>query len=1007
MAMTERDHVAATEDAKRGQAADRCTSRPRRRRLLAGGLLIGLLLLAFAPQIVAWSALRHHLPRLRLRGFQEEIRVGSASLSWWGPIELSEIELDSSDGKPCVTVKRVTEDRGVWTLLFRRQEPLHVRIEEPVVTLLVRPGGSNLEDAFAPVKAHPRPWRPNRERSFDVVNGRIEITDATTGRTAEWSHVGLHAKSEPGQTVPAHLELTAKSAEAPEAKPLRLVFNQSGLGLETLASQRAWDAKLEMADLPMAALGPLLGRLIPDLEISGTVTAEVDLHSNSDASATTTGLTGAEWTLTTRELQFGWPSRIGADRPMLGEIRFEGKISADSGECRVERLSLVTDVGRLTGSGAFPMSVADPAEGQRHDGAQPRDRDFTLEGEIDLVGLAQLLPSTLALREGASLTEGKVVVHAASRSRDGRTGWSGRVETPRLAARLGGEEIAWNEPLEFRFNAHAEGDRIEFDELECRSEVVHLTGRGNSRNAHLEAGCDFERLAARFRQFFNADSFEMHGTATAAVDLERHPERGLIFKTRGDVENLLLRRQVTTMVDRRRGDIEPINVEAPAESLPPPGLPVDRRGMRLQRRAEREAQRDARRRENEARKMAKEMVAVPVEEWRTIWSEPRLELVSDGRFVRESNLIELNRVEVASDGVYISASGSIAELFSRCVVDLDGQAECDMERIVERLREVVGPHLHIKGKESRRFAIHGPLRAPGMPAGTGPLVPSELTAKGALAWSSGNLFGLAAGPEEIELALADCALTMRPLELAVSGGKVTLAPQVLLGDRPAMLAVPAGPVIENVELTDEVCDSWMKYINPIVAEATRAQGRFSLDLDETRLALADPASGEVSGRLQIDSGRLLPGPLFAEISELIGRIASAISRNPPRDLLGIDRPLVEMDRQTVDFKLQGRRVYHSPVEFKVRSLLVRTHGSVGIDQTLDVIAEIAFSDEFVSRAKILAPLAGRTLEIPIQGTLRKPVIDRGAIGQLLKKLVPSAVEGLINNGIQKIIERRQ
>jgi hypothetical protein len=969
-----------------------------------------LLLLTFAPQIVAWSALRHHLPRLRLRGFEEEIRVGRASLSWWGPIELSDVELDSPDGKPCVTVKRVTEDRGVWTLLFRRQEPLHVRFEEPIVTLLVRPDGSNLEDAFAPVLSHPRPWRPNRERSFEVVNGRIRISETTTGRTAEWSDVTLKARTDPGQTVPAHLELTAKFADAPRAEPLRLVLDQSGPGLDTAAPRGSWEAKLETADLPIAALGPILGRLVPDLDVSGTVTAEVDLHADRNANSTRTGLSAAEWKMTTKDLQFACPGRIGADRPMLGEARFEGKISADRSKCRIERLSLVTDVCRLTASGVFPIGGASPVEVQRHDGAEPRDPDFNLDGELDIVGLARLLPATLAVREGARLTEGKVVVHAASRSREGRSEWSGSVETPRLAARLDDEEIVWDEPLEIRFNLHREVDRIEIDELECRSEIVRLTGRGNSRNAHVEAGCDLDRLAARLGQFFNTDSFEMHGTAIATVDLEREADGRLVFNARGDVENVLLRRMVTTMVERRRGEVQPIEFQAPAQAPPPapqPGFPSDRRGMRLQKRAERDTQKEARRRENEARKMADEIVAVPVAEWRTIWSEPRLELIGAGRFLREKHRIELNRVELLSDGIHLSASGSVTDLISRCVIDLDGEAECDMERLVERLREVVGPHLHVSGHESRRFAIHGPLRTPGTSAAARPVVPPELNAKTALAWRSGDLFGLEAGPAEIDLALADGVVSMRPLELAVSGGKVTLAPQVLLNDSPAMLAIPAGPVIENVELNDEVCDSWMKYIAPVVAQATRAQGRFSLELDETRVALSDPASGAVSGRLRIASGQLLPGPLFTEISELVGRIVSTIDRNPPRDLLGIDQPLVEIGRQTVDFKLQGRRVYHSPVDFRVRNLLVRTHGSVGIDQTLDVIAEVSFSDEFVSRAKILAPLKGRTLEVPIQGTLRKPRIDRGAIGQLLKQIGPNAIEGLINNGIQKFRERRQ
>src|SRR5215471_17718124 len=54
---------------------------PRRhwgRFILAGASAI-LLLLFFAPQIVSWTSFRHELPRFRLPGFEEEIRVGRAS----------------------------------------------------------------------------------------------------------------------------------------------------------------------------------------------------------------------------------------------------------------------------------------------------------------------------------------------------------------------------------------------------------------------------------------------------------------------------------------------------------------------------------------------------------------------------------------------------------------------------------------------------------------------------------------------------------------------------------------------------------------------------------------------------------------------------------------------------------------------------------------------------------------------------------------------------------------
>jgi len=74
------------------------------------------------------------------------------------------------------------------------------------------------------------------------------------------------------------------------------------------------------------------------------------------------------------------------------------------------------------------------------------------------------------------------------------------------------------------------------------------------------------------------------------------------------------------------------------------------------------------------------------------------------------------------------------------------------------------------------------------------------------------------------------------------------------------------------------------------------------------------------------------------------------------------------------------------MDFTARGILIRTQGSVGVDQTLDLVASMALSDEMLSRARFLSNLQGRTLEIPIQGTLRKPRLARGSIGRLTEQL---------------------
>ncbi len=423
------------------------------------------------------------------------------------------------------------------------------------------------------------------------------------------------------------------------------------------------------------------------------------------------------------------------------------------------------------------------------------------------------------------------------------------------------------------------------------------------------------------------------------------------------------------------------------------------------RKSERVANREARREEREVRQLSDEIIRMPVTEWKTILSEPRLTLAASARFADGIKFVELTNLAATADGMHLTAAGQLSDLFSRNMIDLKGEAECDMARLVERLRDLVGPHLQIVGKQSRQFSIRGPLRNP-IVAGSetvSPLVPLEMTGNAGAGWESGDLFGLQAGPADLKFALANAIVTLHPLEVAVSGGKLHLAGQLLLNGGPPAIVIPAGPVFENVELTNEVCDTWMKFIAPILSQATRAEGRFSLALDESRFPLADPGSGAMSGRLSIAHGQVVPGPLLVEINGIINNIMSSINGNLPRDFIGVERPLVTIARQDVDFKLQDRRIYQSPMEFNVRNILVRTRGSVGIDQTLDLVAEIRFSDEIVSRARFLSQFRDRPLQIPIHGTLRKPKIDPQAMAQFGQ----SAIGGIISQGIQRLIERKQ
>jgi hypothetical protein len=1266
-----------TETAPRESANPDTRGTPAKRRWLFAGAIAAALLIVFLPQIVALSPLRHEIPRFRIRGFEGQIRVGGASLAWWRAPVLSDLELFAPDGEPFIRIDQFIEQRSVLTMIFRRDEEADMQVVHPVVTLKLRRDGSNVADAMAPVleyrKQHPS--RP-KERQVDVENAVLKVIESETGRTVEWNAIALRIHSSPFGPRPNDLQLSARLAGAANAGPL-VVDASWPPGTADATSGNIADKQISIktSDLPLRALAPLLCRWAPDLELSGTTTADLNLRFR-DGSAEHGRVFQVSGDITANELCITCPSRLADDRFSLPEIRLEGNATSDGTFCRVEHFRAESDVGRIKARGRFPMGRGEePGEGAA---APPKGdaADFELEGTLDLVRLAKLLPSTLRLRDGTQLLEGAITLNVSSRTEDGKSHWRGRLETPKLAARIGEEQVAWDQPIRLAFDLNQAQDRLEIEQLTCESDFVEISGHGTSDNAHFAAHCDLSRFATQAGRFIDLQGREMQGqvkltgdlkreadelhsaalqvtlenfstsrpgepvwseprlvadfqslvvaeslrlaevrsaklmlsgdaeqdqltvalpeavnlageerqwnwtvdltgdlsrwqarmralgagipgdiegalhttmklhvsgqelgveefatdvtslrfhrseldirdpqvrlTATARwnradrrlsvselslvgsageirgrelvlvrgegelpeltghVDLktdldrlnpaetpaEERPWRGKVtgevdFRRAGSqtagtwqvaVKDLSVRRRVTKFVDHRRGEVEPIAPEPPRMSIPRPvpGAPIDRKSRRALEKAEREARREQRRREKEARKRAEEIVLVPEVEWKTIWSDPRMSFTGKTTFDPIQDRIELAAFEMNSAGMNLTAKGRVTEASTRAVVDLSGEVNYDLEKLVARLQETLGRHVRVTGQEHRQFSLNGPLRsvapvsegdAPAVQLADAPsaepptgntavvpaahvipairtaIVPLDLRGAAGAGWQEADLFGLKAGPVEIDLRLARGILSMQPLEMTLSGGKVKLAPRFLLDNRPVTVVLPKGPMIENVELSQDLCDTWLRYVAPILSEAARVEGRFSVDLEESRLAMNAPASGNLSGQLRIDTAQVLPGPLFAELAAYLGEIESAVTRSAPSDLLGRDKPLVRIDRQTVNFKLQEGRLYSSPLEFNVRNVRVRTRGSVGGDQSLDLVAEIFLPAEWIRRLSFLARLEGKALEIPIRGTLRHPKLDGSGIGRFWEQFGQDALNNLLNGVVPRRLDR--
>jgi hypothetical protein len=213
--------------------------------------------------------------------------------------------------------------------------------------------------------------------------------------------------------------------------------------------------------------------------------------------------------------------------------------------------------------------------------------------------------------------------------------------------------------------------------------------------------------------------------------------------------------------------------------------------------------------------------------------------------------------------------------------------------------------------------------------------------------------------------------------------------------------------VENVRLSPELCQTWLKYVAPLLADATRAEGRFSIALDSTRVPLTQPQTSDIRGQVTIHSAQIGPGPLAQQFVGLSRQVKAVVDGRPATGNDASASPWVILPQQTVAFQVQNGRVHHEGWTANVGDVTIRTTGSVGFDETLAIVAEIPVRDDWVVGKRYLSAMQGTTLRVPVQGSFAQPRVDSRALrdlgGQAVRNAAGRLIEDEVNRGLQRLL----
>ncbi len=379
------------------------------------------------------------------------------------------------------------------------------------------------------------------------------------------------------------------------------------------------------------------------------------------------------------------------------------------------------------------------------------------------------------------------------------------------------------------------------------------------------------------------------------------------------------------------------------------------------------------------------------------WSEPKLRLEAEGDYRDSTDAVTLAVAKVDRPGLALDAKGAVSQLTTAQDVNVSGTLRYDWSKLTPLVRQFLGDNFTATGNGARNLVISGQLtprdvvatlppaaqsgpirlKAPGSVAPRSAALPGLLVAmsgEAALGWSTLHVYGFDIGTSELHGKMTRGVVAISPVVATFGGGKVTLAPTLRLDTDPGEMSLAKGAVIERVKLTPKATAGALGYALPAIANATQAEGEISGSIGENRFPIDDFTRSSAKGTLVIHKATISAGPVVSEVARLLGAKATTMTL---------------ASESTVPVQVANGRVYHENFAFRISGTTLHTTGSVGFDQSLDLVVAVPLPKElpFLKSNPLLAKaVAGKTVKVPVKGTLTRPMIDARAFEQAVAAL---------------------
>jgi hypothetical protein len=939
-----------------------------------------------------------------------KVQVENFSMGWFAGIKADKLNFTSNSGTTKLTAEQVAARPSYLALLGGKVEIDEAVIARPDVSVTI--GNRQLKGKAATATGQlevksAAPVFPINRLDLTINRGNFKIIAPNANQTMqmlELRDINSKLALRPLGSK-SSFDISMAIAGANE------VSNISAVG-EIKTAEKQWSLagatgklSVEVNDIELSTLGPLLTMLDVDLSAKGRVKADIDAQMQEGQFENLQG------TINASNLDISG-SMLKGDRLQSSKFQMDAKLNTTEKVINIDRLKVEADGLTADVKGTVPKTLRSFEDFLKADSSDSLQAQF----DCDVAKTFKQVKTIAKFKQDFDINYGRLSGNVNTEAQNGTRTLAGKIKLWALEGKFPVKRIILSKPVEVDAKIVSQKEQITVEKLNVDSSFAKAVLSGTTDNMSYTADTDLEKLQSDVGQFFEikpqlSGTAQLVGkgslvkrvfastgsaslnnveikmpdgtvfsepTANASFDFQADLDKGQLNAKTADITAAFGKINLSNLaMPLGEGSTGPLqfnaNFAVELEKLMPWVTAFGKTGSVTQyagfARGDLAITKTAGIIEAATKQTSIENFKV-ISPGKEPFVQPNMTISFAGKFDTAKKIYDIPTLNITSPQIKISGNLSNADLGLKTKTEGNFKADYDLAAASSIVSPFLPQGLSVAGKRSDTlwFSSTYLKKAPEQ-------FKANLNAKTTFGFDSAEYMGLNLGKSEFDVKIDNGLMTIAPFTTAVNNGKLNFAAAANLAGKPALLQTPgAMKILDKIQINQQTSDILLRYVNPLFANATDITGILNFDCEKFAIPLETGHKNAmaITGTMSIENMHLGASSLLGQIIQLTG-----VSSDPTITVL------------PSRFVLADGILQYDNMQMNFDDKAVNFSGKIGLDKSMQMNVTLPWTQN------------GQRITLPLKGSVDKPQID---VGKLVEDQLKQGLEEQIRKGLEKILK---